>query len=98
MHDISNITTLVALESPSYYASLQIKTKTKQNKQTKLHAFFPTNIESFSPTPRVLSFDFCVKRRKETKNRKIKPSHYNQLKKNKPSLSSTSFISIGILR
>jgi hypothetical protein len=34
MHDIINRTTLVALESPFYYASMQLKIKTKQtNKQ-----------------------------------------------------------------
>jgi hypothetical protein len=56
MHDIKN-STLVALESPSYYASFQLKTKTKQ---TKFHAFFPTNIESFSPTPKSFIFGlFC---------------------------------------
>jgi hypothetical protein len=36
MHDISNRKTSVALESPSYYTSLQLKSKNKTNKQKSM--------------------------------------------------------------
>jgi len=51
--------------------------KQKQNKQNSM-PFSLQILNLFHQPQRVLSLDFFVKRRKETKNQKIKPSHYNQ--------------------
>jgi hypothetical protein len=91
MRDINSRKTSVALESPSYYASLQLKNKNKTNKQTKFHASFPKNIESFdnqkrkrrktffftNPKKFYLS-TFVLKEEEKQKKQKIKPSHYKQ--------------------
>jgi hypothetical protein len=53
MHDIINRTTLVALESPSYYTSVQLKTKTKQTNKQKSMSFSLQILNLFHQPQRV---------------------------------------------
>jgi hypothetical protein len=70
----------------------------KKRPQTKLHASFLTNFENLDNqkrkakkikfiNPKEFYLSTFVLKKKKQKSQKIKPSHYNQKKENKPSFS-----------